>query len=67
MVAMFFDVSSIFHGPVTSPSSANKLAFEVITPFGKPVVPEVYSWNAVSVIAVATFGSTESCAPFQSV
>ena len=40
-----------------------KLSLVSITPFGRPVVPDVYSWNATSSPAGSTPGSVGSCEP----
>ena len=48
------------HMSRASGSSAKKLLFDSITPFGRPVVPLEYSWNATSSELLGVCGSSGS-------
>ena len=48
------------HVSLASGSRANRLSLESITPLGRPVVPEEYSWNATSEPLGSTPGSDSS-------
>ena len=50
-------LSSNFHISLAKGMRAKKFELVSITPFGRPVVPLEYNWNATSPSALGTFGS----------
>src|SRR3954464_1249119 len=57
MTAKFTESGVNRHDSVTFMTPLKKLSLVSITPFGNPVVPDVYSWNATSAPAACTPGS----------
>ncbi len=63
ITAMFTESLSNFHESVTFITPEKKLEFVSMTPFGSPVVPDVYIWIATSPGCGSAPGSVAGCAP----
>ena len=58
MATRFTESRPIPHMSLAIGRSANRLWLLSITPFGRPVVPDEYSWNATSPASACTPGSS---------